>query len=144
MKIFAQLMVIGLISCIAAGGSWLLRDEPEVSKPFACDPDAIAEDQICLADVPEGVLWIDARPRAEWEKNGVEGSVLWNFDPSEDAQKMESEAAMQIIGAPLVVVYCGSEACGTSKQIADLIKRLELGPEVKVLYGGWDALKGSS
>ena len=141
MKAVAQLAIIGLLSCIAAGGSWYFRSEPEAPKPFVCDPDAISEGQICLADVPEGALWVDARSRAEWEKNGVEGSILWNFDPAEDAQKFESEAAMHIISAPLVVVYCGSEACGTSEQIAGLIAKLELGPEVRVLYGGWDALK---
>lgn len=144
MNSVAQLSVIVILSSIAAGGSWSLRDEPEPPKPFVCDPAAIADDEICLADVIEGTLWVDARSRAEWEKNGVEGSILWNFDSAEDAQKFESDAAMKIISAPLVVVYCGSEACGTSRQIAELIKKLELGPEVKVLYGGWDALRDSN
>lgn len=144
MNSVAQLAVIGLLSSIAAGGSWYLLSEPESPKPFVCDPAAIADDEICLADVMEGALWVDARSRAEWEKNGVEGSILWNFDPAEDAQKFESDAAMKIISAPMVVVYCGSEACGTSRQIAELIRNLELGPEVKVLYGGWDAIKDSN
>jgi rhodanese-related sulfurtransferase len=144
MNVVAQLAVIGVISSIAAGGSWILRDEPEAPQPFTCDPTAIAEDEICLADVIEGALWVDSRSRSDWEKNGVEGSILWNFGPAEDAQMLESEAAMQIISAPLVVVYCGSEACGTSRQVADLIKKLDLGPPVKVLYGGWDALKDSN
>jgi hypothetical protein len=43
-----------------------------------------------------------------------------------------------------VVVYCSSEACGTSRQVADRIRKLDLGPKVKVLFGGWDAIKGSS
>lgn len=140
----AQLVVIGVISSIAAGASWILREEPKHPQIFVCDPTAIAEGEICLADVVEGALWIDARPRSDWEKNGVEGSILWNFDPAEDARKFESDAAMRIIEAPLVVVYCGSEACGTSKQVADLISKLDLGPPVKVLYGGWDALKDSN
>ncbi|MGJ8643165.1 MAG: rhodanese-like domain-containing protein [Luteolibacter sp.] len=144
MKMVKQLVLIGILSSIAAAGSWYLREEPETPKPFVCDPAAIAEDEICLADVTEGALWVDARSRSEWEENGVKGSILWNFDSNEDAQKFESEAAVQIISAPLVVVYCGSEACGTSRQIAELIKKLELGPEVKVLYGGWDALKDSN
>lgn len=144
MNSISQLVVIGAISSVAAGGSWYLRDEPAMPEPFVCDPEVIAEDEICLADVTEGALWVDARSRSEWEKNGVEGSILWNFDPAEDAQKFESDAAMQINSAPLVVVYCGSEACGTSRQIADLIRKMDLGPEVKVLHGGWDALKGSN
>jgi hypothetical protein len=38
-------------------------------------------------------------------------------------------------------VYCGTEACGTSRIIADRIKSLNLGPTVKILFGGWDALR---
>jgi rhodanese-related sulfurtransferase len=144
MNAVAQFAAIGILSSFAAGASWYFRDEPEKPVLFVCDPATIAEDEICLADVTEGVLWVDARSRAEWERNGLEGSILWNFDPVEDAQKFESEGAMQIISAPLVVVYCGSKACGTSRQIAELIKKLQLGPDVKVLYGGWDALKGSN
>ncbi|MEP2775773.1 MAG: rhodanese-like domain-containing protein [Luteolibacter sp.] len=144
MNAVAQLAAIGILASLAAGGSWLLRTPPAPPQPFACDPTAIAEDEICLADVAEGALWVDARPRADWERNGVTGSILWNFDPAEDAGKFERDAAMQIIGAPQVVVYCGSEACGTSRQIADRIRRLDLGPPVKVLYGGWDALKDSN
>lgn len=144
MNAFAQLLIIGSVSSMAAGASWLLKGEPEEPQPFLCDPEAIAEDEVCLADVEYGALWIDARPRADWEKNGVEGSILWNFDPAEDAQTFESEAVIHIIGAPQVVVYCESEACGTSRQVADLIKKLDLGPPVKVLYGGWNALRGSN
>ena len=28
------------------------------------------------------VVWVDARKRAEWEKNGIPGSVLVNTDPA--------------------------------------------------------------
>lgn len=144
MNPFGQLALIGVVSSIAAGGSWYLREEPAAAAPFVCDPASIAEDEICLADVYEGTLWVDARSRSDWEKNGVTGSILWNFDPAEDAQTFESDAAMRIIGAPLVVVYCESQACGTSRQIADLIRKMDLGPEVKVLHGGWDALRDSN
>lgn len=144
MNLISQIAVIAAISMIAAGGSWYLREKSAVSEPFVCDPGVIAEDEICLADVVEGALWVDARLRSDWEKNGVEGSILWNFDPAEDARKFESDAAMHIINAPSVVVYCESKACGTSRQIADLIRKMDLGPEVKVLHGGWEALKDSN
>jgi rhodanese-related sulfurtransferase len=87
---------------------------------------------------------VDARSRAEWEKDGVQGSVLWNMDPREDANAMEAAAAARIFGAGLVVVYCGSEACGISRQIAEKIRKLDLGPQVKVLHGGWAAMKGGA
>jgi rhodanese-related sulfurtransferase len=144
MNALAQFTVIGAVSLAAAGGSWLLRKPPEEKPAFVCDPAKIGADEICLADVKGNFLWVDARPRGEWKENGLEGSILWNMDPKEDANVFEAEAAPHIAGAELVVVYCGSEKCGTSREVAERIRKLGFGPEVKVLHGGWDAIKGSS
>jgi rhodanese-related sulfurtransferase len=96
------------------------------------------------------VVWVDARPRSDWEKNSVPGSILWNLDPSEDMQAFEAEAAMKIAANPRVIVFCSDENCGVSRQVADRIRALDLGAQVSVLRGGWRALseagrvKGSS
>jgi len=144
MNALAQFAAVGAISLAAAGGSWLLR-KPPVEKPaFTCDPAKLRDDEICLADVKGNVLWVDARSRSEWETNGLKGSILWNMDPKEDANLFEAEALPHIAAAEMVVIYCGSEKCGTSREVAVRILRMDLGPPVKVLHGGWDALKGSS
>ena len=143
MNTAAQFSVLAAVSLAAAGVSWLLRPPPTEKPAHVCNPDEIREDEICLADVKGKVLWVDARPRGEWEKNGVEGSILWNLEPGEDANLFEAEAAPHIAEAELVVVYCGSEKCGTSREVAGRIRRLGFGPEVKALHGGWDALRDS-
>lgn len=145
MNAVAQFVAVGGLSLAAAGVTWLAKGRPSVPEPkvVECDSSLLKDDEICLADVPQDVLWIDARPRSEWEENGLDDSVLWNLDPKEDNQALEAGAAASIFesGASLVVVYCGSEACGTSKIIADRVRTLNLGPSVKILYGGWDALR---
>ncbi len=145
MNALAQFSVVAGLSFAAAGATWLSKGRPLLPEPkvFKCDSSLLEDDEICLADVPKNVLWIDARPRNEWEENGLDGSILWNLDPGEDDQAMEASAASSVFesGASLVVVYCGTEACGTSKIIADRIRALGLGPSVKVLHGGWDALR---
>lgn len=144
MNTLVQFAAVGAISLAGAGGSWLLRQPPAPRPAFTCDPAKIHDDEICLADVKGNFLWVDARSRSEWKENGLKGSILWNMDPKEDANLFEAEAAPHIAAADLVVVYCGSEKCGTSREIAGRIRRMELGPPVKVLHGGWDAIKGSS
>ncbi len=145
MNAFFQLTAVAGLSLAAAGATWLVKGAPGTAavRIFKCDPAGIKGDEICLADVPDNVLWIDARPRSEWEENGMEGSVLWNLDPTEAQPAFEAAVATAIVEsqAATVVVYCGSEACGTSRQIAARINGLGLGPDVRVLYGGWDALK---
>lgn len=138
MNAIAQFAAVIGLSLAAAGGTYLVKGAPE--RKLACDPATLKQDEICLEQVPEGVLWIDARPRAEWEKNGVPGSILWNLEASEDAQAFEAEAAAKIIENPNVVVYCSNENCGISRQVADKILNLNLDAEVKVLRGGWQAL----
>ena len=137
----AQLAVISAISLAAAGGTYLAIGPPE--RTLKCDPASLKSDEVCLEAVPSGddILWVDARSRADWETNGLPGALLWNLDPAEDMQGFEAEGAARILTSRQVVVYCGDENCGVSRQIASRIRALDLGPEVLVLHGGWRALK---
>jgi rhodanese-related sulfurtransferase len=140
MKATSQLAVLAAIAIAAAATTWLVKGPP--ARSVACDPASIAPDEICIDQIPPdaAVLWVDARPRTEWSKNGMPGSVLWNLDSTEDIAAFEAEAAMRIIETPRVIVYCGDENCGVSRQVADRIRALGLDAEVFVLFGGWTAL----
>jgi rhodanese-related sulfurtransferase len=144
MNTLTQFVAIGMISLAAAGGSWLLRQPLLEKAAFTCDPAKLRDDEICLDDVRGNVLWVDARSRSEWNKNGLKGSILWNMDAKEDANLFEAEAMPHIVAAEMVVIYCGSEKCGTSREVAGKIRRMDLDLPVKVLYGGWNAIKDSS
>lgn len=136
-----QLGVIGFISLAAAGATYWIKGPP--ARGFVCDPATLKPGEICLDQIPSDakILWVDARSRRDWEKTGVPGSILWNLDPGEDIQAFETDTAMRIMETPRVVVYCGDENCGLSRQIADRIKGLGLGAEISVLHGGWRALE---
>lgn len=140
MKSLGQLALIAALALAAAGGTWLVKGPP--GRMLQCDPASLKPDEICLESIPADadVVWVDARSRAEWVENGLPGSLLWNLDPAEDMQTFEAEAAMSIAMSPRVIVYCGDENCGVSRQIAERIRALDLGAEVSVLHGGWRAL----
>lgn len=140
MNAFGQLAAIGFISVTAAGSTFLIKGPPE--RKLACDPATLKADEICLQQVaPDAkILWVDARLRKDWEKSGVPDSVLWNLDPAEDMQAFEADIATHLMETPHVIVYCGDENCGTSHQVAERIRALQLGVEISVLRGGWRAL----
>ncbi len=140
MKALGQLAAISFISLAAAGGTYWIKGPP--SRTFVCDPATLKPDEVCLQQIPPDakVLWVDARLRKDWEKTGVPAAVLWNLDPAEDMQAFEAEIALHILETPRVIVYCGDENCGTSRQIAERIRSLQLGADVSVLRGGWRAL----
>ena len=150
MNYLVQTVAIAAIAAAAAGTTWLVKGPPV--RTLQCDPALLKPDEICLQQVPSAgeIVWVDARPQKDWETSGVPGSILWNLDPAEDMQAFEAAAAMRIAANPRVIVYCGDENCGVSRQVAERIRALDLGAEVSVLHGGWRALseagkvKGSS
>ena len=137
---FGQLVAIVGISLAASGGTYWIKGPP--SRTLACEPATLKPGEVCLEQIsPDAkILWVDARLRKDWKKNGLIGSVLWNLDPAEDMQAFEADVAMRIIETSRVIVYCSDENCGLSHQIAKKIRDLQLGAEVSVLRGGWRAL----
>lgn len=139
MNALVQLAVVTGLSVAAAGATYLIKGPPV--RVLVCNPADLKPDEICLQQIEKPVVWIDARPRKDWEATGVPGSILWNLEMNEDQQAFELEAAMKIAELPKVVVYCTNENCGISRQVAEKVNRLGLDAEVKVLRGGWQALK---
>ena len=147
MKPWLQLAVIAVCAVAAALGTYALKGPP--NRFFQCDPAALKPDEVCLDRIPKDahVLWVDARSRAHWKKDGVEKSVLWNLDETEDMQAFEGDLALAIQevaektgSTPRVIVYCGDENCGVSRQVAKRIGELDPELKVSVLRGGWRAL----
>ncbi|TAG09297.1 MAG: rhodanese-like domain-containing protein [Verrucomicrobia bacterium] len=140
MNALAQYAGLFGISALAGTTTFFITGPP--SRVFVCNPSELKAGEICLnqlaADVP--LLWIDARTRVLWQKNGMPGSILWNLDPTEDAASMEAEAVPHLLNYPRVVIYCDDLDCGLSEQVAQKIRALGLGNQVFALRGGWRAL----
>jgi len=142
MNTLAQAVMVLTIALAAAAATYLIKGPPE--RAVRCDASQIKSDEVCLARVMgewQGrVLWVDARQRGNWQRNGMAGAALWNLDTSENMQTFEADVASRMLDGLRVVVYCDNENCGISRQVAERIKALQLGNQVFVLYGGWRAL----
>lgn len=141
--------LIGILSLAVAGMTWWIVGPPDRS--VSCDAEALELGHICLETAKswEGgsCLWIDARPRELWEKNGVPGSILLTDDSQEDYDLLFEEFMNALFNGgkiyPHVVIYCNESGCGSSKAIAKQLREEvaeDFGFEVHVLYGGWKAL----
>ena len=126
-----------LISVVAAVGSmvvWCVHGPPQ----------RLAPDEVELATVLNDwqgeVLWVDARKRAEWEKNGVAGSVLVTLDAAEDFDALVEAAFPRLAESQRVVIYCGDPGCGSSREVAARLRALDFGPQYFALHGGWGVL----
>jgi len=82
------------------------------------------------------VLWIDARPAMEYRLAHIEGAVLLNEDGWDELlpavlEKWSPEQK--------VVVYCSSQSCAASHEVARRLREEAGLPEVFVMEGGWEA-----
>jgi rhodanese-related sulfurtransferase len=83
----------------------------------------------------ENTIWVDARPDNEFARDHVPGALPLNED-------RWSELLPQFLAAwspeKKVVVYCGSEGCNASREVAQRLRKEAQLPNVFVLEGGWE------
>jgi rhodanese-related sulfurtransferase len=80
-------------------------------------------------------IWVDARPDVEFEREHVPGAVLLNED-------RWNELLPQFLTTwspeKRVVVYCSSQSCNASREVARRLRDEAQLRNVFVLQGGWE------
>jgi rhodanese-related sulfurtransferase len=99
-----------------------------------------ASEMVTLAEARawgRNAIWVDARPDVEFEREHIPGAVLLNEDRWNDLlpsflEKWSPEKK--------VVVYCSSQSCNASREVAHRLRNQAQPPmqNVFVLEGGWE------
>jgi rhodanese-related sulfurtransferase len=80
-------------------------------------------------------MWVDARPDNEFERDHVPGAILLNED-------RWNELLPQFLGQwspeKKVIVYCSSQSCNASREVAKRLRDEVQLKDVFVLDGGWE------
>jgi len=83
----------------------------------------------------DNVIWVDARPDNEFERDHIPGAILLNEDHW-------NELLPQFLGqwSPerKVVVYCSAQSCNASREVAKRLRDEAQLKNVFVLDGGWE------
>jgi rhodanese-related sulfurtransferase len=83
----------------------------------------------------DNVIWVDARPDNEFERDHIPGAILLNED-------RWNELLPQFLGqwSPErnVVVYCSAQSCNASREVAKRLREEAQLKNVFVLDGGWE------
>ena len=137
-EVFSLLGVTVGLAC----ATWMVSGGPRQEE--GCHSAELKPGYLCFEDALKlsNVVWVDARTRELWQKNGYPNSVLLTDHPSEDFPSLMAEAFESLVTADSVVVYCATEGCGSSEPVAAQIRELDLIPaaQIYVLAGGWKAL----
>lgn len=132
MKAIKEAAIIGLIAILPASLAW--------ARWQASSAD-LAPFEVVLGDsriVQDEVLWLDARPRAEFEDSHITGAVLLN-EQEWDSQLVHVFDVWQ--PETPIVVYCDA-GCQSSEKVALRLRDMGVEP-VYFLRGGYDAWKKS-
>ena len=87
------------------------------------------------------VIWVDARPADEFERDHVPGAVSLNED-------RWSEALPQFLAndwspEKKIVVYCSAASCNLAEDVARRLRaEVKLPNDIRILKGGWEAWLG--
>ena len=81
-------------------------------------------------------LWVDARSRTEFLRDGIPGAVSLSEDEWENSIDGFLDAWDS---GKAVVVYCGGGDCGTSESVARRLRKEAGITEIYVLRGGVDS-----
>ena len=123
----AALLALALVPALVSGALQLQRHTPDPVPQI---------DAATVRAWGDRVLWVDARPRQEFEHDHLEGAVLLNEDEWND---LIANFLNEWDPDVPIVVYCGGGGCQASKAVAARL-RTELQLEnVHVLKGGLKA-----
>lgn len=127
------LILLGLALLPAAGQALYYRDKVSWQTPVA------ASEMVTLAQARSAdAIWIDARPQEEFEREHVPGALLLNEDRWNE---LLPEVLTVWTPEKRLIVYCSSESCGSSREIAHRLRKEAGLTNVFVLEGGWEAWK---
>ena len=127
------LLLLGLAFLPAIGQALYLRQE------VSWDAPPVAADEVVLEEAlgwGEALLWVDARPDADFAKEHVPGALALNED-----RWGELLPLFLTTWAPekRTVVYCSSQSCAASHEVARRLREEAGLKNVFVLHGGWES-----
>ena len=105
----------------------------------AWSPDQLGEGEVNFAVVrgwSDPVMWVDARPRKDYEVEHIPSAMLLNED---EWSGLLPDFLERWEPGMRVVVYCSSRQCDASKSVAQRLRTEAAVDTVYVLKGGWEA-----
>jgi len=136
-RLLREALFLCSLTLLPAGGSALLHRHEIPWRPDALRPGEISLQEALSAREP--LLWVDARPRSEYERGRIPEAMLLN---EEEWDARVTAVLDRWQPGQRVVVYCDSGACRASHAVAERLREFRMGP-VFVLQGGWERWKRS-
>jgi rhodanese-related sulfurtransferase len=87
------------------------------------------------------VMWVDARPDTDFERDHVPGALLLNEDRWNE---LLPQFLAQWSPEKKVIVYCSAQSCNAALEVAHRLRDEAQIKDIFVLKGGWEEWKKQS
>jgi rhodanese-related sulfurtransferase len=129
-----SVLLLSLAVLPAAGEALYLRDRVSWHS-------RVAESDMVAVDVARNwgasVIWMDARPDVDFERDHVPGAILLNEDRWNEL--LPQFLQQQWSPEKRIVVYCSSQSCNLAGDVARRLREeAKLPNDIRVLKGGWE------
>ena len=132
--VIRQILFLLVLAAIPATGAALFHP-----KRPAWNVETLAPGEILLQtalDENEKVLWLDARPAADYKAAHIPGAMPLNED---DWNTLLPAVLAAWSSGKIIVVYCSSLQCHSSEAVAKRLREEAKLQDVFVLKGGWES-----
>jgi rhodanese-related sulfurtransferase len=126
------LLLIALASVPAIGEAIYFRNKVSWQSPIPAS-ELMTVDQ--ARSWGDNVIWVDARPDNEFERDHIPNAILLNEDRWTD---LLPQFLGQWSPEKKVVVYCSAQSCNASREVAKRLRDEAQLKNVFVLDGGWE------
>jgi rhodanese-related sulfurtransferase len=127
----AALLCLALVPAVVQ--AVYLRNKVSWQTPVAASETVNVRD---ATEIGDDAIWVDARPDADFEREHVPAAIQLN----EDRWNELLPQTLQVWSPEKkVIVYCNSEGCGASREVARRLRNEAGLKNVFVLEGGWEA-----
>lgn len=127
-------MVLVVVAALPALAAWMWH--PDIPAWNRSSLEVTLEEALAL----DAALWVDARAEEAYREARVPGAILVNED---DWEAGFERLLMEWDLVSPIVVYCSSQACLRSHQVAERLRQDLAFTQVYALEDGWDAWRGA-
>lgn len=131
MSLIREFILIGIVVCIGSAYSLVSGLAP---LPWAIPE--LESGEIRFEDTAAlDALWLDARSQDAYQSAHVNGALWFDVENLDDSLIFVTEEWLEQMRP--IIVYCSSESCSTSREVAEQLRANLPDAEIYSLKGGW-------
>jgi rhodanese-related sulfurtransferase len=136
-----QALLLSMLAAVVAAAAFQFH--PRAPALYLVE-EPLKADEVGLKEIQQrwqgDVIWLDARPRDQFDAGHIPGARLLN-EQGFEAQLLEMLDTLQATTKP-IIIYCGGQKCEASRHVREKLLSMVPVEDCFILKGGWPTWQG--